>query len=268
MQEIINLLNDPRVLTGVAVAAILLIVLFFIAFPSRSTRSETAGPQQQQPVRAELTEAGLVHELLSDRKYRSLPFETLAHHIGGFDGDELRQLLVRAGAIRFTASDGSEHWGLLDRNRRQIGDMRGPAAEPGAERPGRGLGRLVPALKSLAKRQRATNEPGGDAPSSDAPSSKTPGPSITERLGLGRARGDAKNTTTEANKDGAAQAKPVPANPITGTPDSKEPQIDLTPAPQPTKRADTPEPDSSGDDTAQTGTPAANSDIAETKRQA
>lgn len=45
--------------------------------------------------------------------YRSFPM--IQHHIGGFDENELRQHLVRAGAVRFAAADGTEMWALLHR---------------------------------------------------------------------------------------------------------------------------------------------------------
>jgi hypothetical protein len=45
--------------------------------------------------------------------YRS--FETLKKHLGGFEEDELRKILVRAGAVRVFRDDGSEWWRLLSR---------------------------------------------------------------------------------------------------------------------------------------------------------
>lgn len=42
-------------------------------------------------------------------------FETLRKYLGGFEDDELRKILVRAGAIRTFREDGSEWWRLLDR---------------------------------------------------------------------------------------------------------------------------------------------------------
>jgi hypothetical protein len=45
--------------------------------------------------------------------YRSFPM--IRHHIGGFENNELRKLLVRAGAVRFMAADGTELWALRER---------------------------------------------------------------------------------------------------------------------------------------------------------
>jgi hypothetical protein len=52
----------------------------------------------------------LGHKAFTDRS-----FETLKQHLGGFEDDELRKILVRAGAMRIYREDGSEWWRLLSR---------------------------------------------------------------------------------------------------------------------------------------------------------
>ncbi|UII20915.1 hypothetical protein [Fulvivirga ligni] len=52
---------------------------------------------------------------LSHKSYTDRSFDTLKKHLGGFEDDELRKILVRAGAIRDYRSDGSEWWRLLSR---------------------------------------------------------------------------------------------------------------------------------------------------------
>lgn len=52
---------------------------------------------------------------LSHRGYTDRSFEVLQKHLGGFADDELRKILVRAGAIRTYREDGSEWWRLLSR---------------------------------------------------------------------------------------------------------------------------------------------------------
>lgn len=52
----------------------------------------------------------LNHEGYTDRS-----FDTLKKHLGGFEDNELRKILVRAGAIRVMREDGSEWWRLLSR---------------------------------------------------------------------------------------------------------------------------------------------------------
>lgn len=52
---------------------------------------------------------------LSHKSYTDRSFDTLQKHLGGFSSDELRKILVRAGAIRTYRDDGSEWWRLLSR---------------------------------------------------------------------------------------------------------------------------------------------------------
>jgi len=58
----------------------------------------------------ETARAFLSHKSFTDRS-----FETLRRHLGGFEDDELRKILVRAGAMRVYRDDGSEWWRLLSR---------------------------------------------------------------------------------------------------------------------------------------------------------
>jgi len=53
--------------------------------------------------------------LLSE-KFTDRSFKILQERIGGFPDDELRKILVRAGAVRIIREDKSEWWRLLERN--------------------------------------------------------------------------------------------------------------------------------------------------------
>lgn len=53
--------------------------------------------------------------LLSHKSFIDRSFETLQRHLGGFEDDELRKILVRAGAMRVYREDGSEWWRLVSR---------------------------------------------------------------------------------------------------------------------------------------------------------
>lgn len=52
---------------------------------------------------------------LNHKGYKDRSFELLSKRLGGFEGDELRKILVRAGAVRYVRSDGTEWWRLLSR---------------------------------------------------------------------------------------------------------------------------------------------------------
>ena len=53
--------------------------------------------------------------LLSHKGFTDRSFDTLKRHLGGFEDDELRKILVRAGAMRIYREDGTEWWRLVSR---------------------------------------------------------------------------------------------------------------------------------------------------------
>lgn len=52
---------------------------------------------------------------LNHKGYTDRSFSLLAKRLGGFEENELRKILVRAGAVRYVRDDGSEWWRLLSR---------------------------------------------------------------------------------------------------------------------------------------------------------
>lgn len=58
---------------------------------------------------------------LNHKGYTDRSFSMLSKRLGGFEGDELRKILVRAGAVRYIRDDGTEWWSLLSR-RAEAGD--------------------------------------------------------------------------------------------------------------------------------------------------
>lgn len=48
-----------------------------------------------------------------------VPFRLIAHHVGGFSANDLRQVLVRSGALRFADQNMVEHWALLTKLTRE-----------------------------------------------------------------------------------------------------------------------------------------------------
>ncbi|ELR72926.1 hypothetical protein C900_00887 [Fulvivirga imtechensis AK7] len=63
---------------------------------------------------------------LSHKGYTDRKFETIKKGLGGFDDDELRRILVRAGAIR-SYRDDEEWWTLLERLPEKIEKKRSKA---------------------------------------------------------------------------------------------------------------------------------------------
>jgi|SRR5690606_19981912 len=55
-----------------------------------------------------------IKHFLNDKKFKERKFSTIQKHLRGFEEDELRKLLIRAGAICKENNDGEELWGLLE----------------------------------------------------------------------------------------------------------------------------------------------------------
>ena len=69
----------------------------------------------QEQHKVEFMAEETARHFLSHRSFTDRSFETLRNHLGGFGDDELRKILVRAGAIRVFREDGTEWWRLLSR---------------------------------------------------------------------------------------------------------------------------------------------------------
>jgi len=70
---------------------------------------------KREEYKTEFMAENTARHFLSHKSYTDRSFETLQKHLGGFDDNELRKILVRAGAIRIIRDDGSEWWRLLSR---------------------------------------------------------------------------------------------------------------------------------------------------------
>ena len=71
--------------------------------------------------RLEYAAESVARRLLLHPKWRLRSLRVIGHHLGGFGDDELRQILVRSGAIRFVSKSGDEMWGLLERTEGLLG---------------------------------------------------------------------------------------------------------------------------------------------------
>ncbi|MGV9249662.1 hypothetical protein [Streptomyces sp. NPDC003710] len=75
---------------------------------------------QEDRLRTELRTEFMAEEAIRELLLNAQPkrsFEMIERRVGGFSGDELRQLLVRAGAVRFyERNNNRELWGLRERN--------------------------------------------------------------------------------------------------------------------------------------------------------
>jgi len=72
-----------------------------------------------------------VRHFLSHKGYTDRSFELLNNRLGGFEENELRRLLVRAGAVRYIRPDGSEWWRLIEREGERIAKIKAADLGPG-----------------------------------------------------------------------------------------------------------------------------------------
>lgn len=74
----------------------------------------------QQQYKTEFMAEETARHFLSHKNFTDRSFDVLKKHLGGFDDDELRKILVRAGAVRTYRDDGAEWWYLLSRTSERI----------------------------------------------------------------------------------------------------------------------------------------------------
>lgn len=70
---------------------------------------------RQEEFKTDFMAESTARHFLNHKTFTDRSFETLKNHLGGFEEEELRKILVRAGAIRTYRQDGSEWWRLLSR---------------------------------------------------------------------------------------------------------------------------------------------------------
>lgn len=70
----------------------------------------------REELRTQFMAEGAIRELLLRDQWKLRSFDVIKKRIRGFGDDELRQLLIRAGAVCFEARSGVEMWGLRTRN--------------------------------------------------------------------------------------------------------------------------------------------------------
>jgi hypothetical protein len=104
------------VITSVITAA----VTSFAALAIQERRLRRDFALDRERVRTEFMAEQVTRELLESERWEKRTFRAIQQRLKGFDGDELRKILVRAGAVAFEGDQGEELWGLLSRNRREL----------------------------------------------------------------------------------------------------------------------------------------------------
>lgn len=82
-----------------------------------------------EAIKSEYMAEQAARHFLNHKGYTDRSFELIQRRLGGFEDDELRRILVRAGAVRFIRKDGTEWWRLLLREEEAIARARENAIE-------------------------------------------------------------------------------------------------------------------------------------------
>ncbi|MEW6037256.1 MAG: hypothetical protein AB1648_03245 [Pseudomonadota bacterium] len=119
---------DKEIVAGIVSGILSAIVTGAVSFLLYERKARINFERDIQRVRTEFMAESVVKALLNDPRWDKRSFKEIKKRIGGFSDDELRKILVRAGAVRFYAKNKNdpeekERWGLTskDRNLEQLG---------------------------------------------------------------------------------------------------------------------------------------------------
>ncbi len=103
-------MTADAITTTIATSVATGVIGFFCAFLIQERRLRTE-------LRTELAAVRAITALLQHERWGKRSFHEISKRLGGFGDDELRKMLVLAGAVRFEKrEDNEELWGLLSRN--------------------------------------------------------------------------------------------------------------------------------------------------------
>lgn len=106
---------NPEIVTaliGMAAAALTSIAAYFIQRSALHRQFD----MDEAEIRTRFMAEQVAKSLLSQKTYKKRSLGAIRRRLGGFEDNALRRILVRAGAVRFIAKDGTEYWGLIEKN--------------------------------------------------------------------------------------------------------------------------------------------------------
>ncbi|MCZ6676545.1 MAG: hypothetical protein O7E52_04770 [Candidatus Poribacteria bacterium] len=108
------------IIASAITAAITAILTGTIAFLIQERRLRRDFALDREKLRTEFMAEQVAKELLESDRWEKRSFDAIKSRLGGFSDDELRKILVRAGAVRFRGQNAEELWGLMSRNRSDL----------------------------------------------------------------------------------------------------------------------------------------------------
>jgi len=99
-------------------AVVAAVVSGVVSFAASLLSLAVAERRLRREFRLELAAEHAARTFLRYSNVPSRSFDFIKQRLRGFEDDELRKILVRAGAVQFRDEENDERWGLLQRNRR------------------------------------------------------------------------------------------------------------------------------------------------------
>ena len=110
-------MDDPKIIA----AAVSALVAFLTALVTAGISARVAVSLQKDRLRTELklefAAEAAIRELLSDKRWPKRSYDAIQKRLQGFEPDELRKHLIRAGAVSYQGEADKQLWGLPERNR-------------------------------------------------------------------------------------------------------------------------------------------------------
>ncbi len=101
-------------LTTIITSAIVALVTGFVTFAVQERKLKLE-------LRTEFMAEQVAKSLLGSENWQKRSFGAIKKRLGGFEDNELRKILVRAGAVKFESANGEkELWGLISRNEQDL----------------------------------------------------------------------------------------------------------------------------------------------------
>lgn len=93
------------------------IVAGFVSWKTASKTIDAQRERLRREFQLEFATETAIKTLLENESYTMRSFEKIKRHLPGFEDNELRRFLIRAGAVKFSGDDEQELWGLLERHK-------------------------------------------------------------------------------------------------------------------------------------------------------
>jgi len=113
-------MDSVTVLTSIVTPIVIAALTSFAGYFIQERKLRRDFDLDRERLRTEFMAEQAAKSLLENERWTKRSFDEIRKRLGGFEDNELRKVLVRAGAVRFESSEGNEFWGLVSRNEAEV----------------------------------------------------------------------------------------------------------------------------------------------------